>query len=347
LLRPNQNLEADLVQETDEMEAVEIREMEKTVINPAPVPSGTSQTAPRLWKLEAHFGEVSGIAFSRDGRFLVSASLDDTIRVSEPETGSLVWTRNAGQRGVRSISISTDSRFLATGGLDSAVRVRVLEDGAPARILPGHLAAVSQVEFGPGEEYLASADDLGGVILWDFQSGEVRSRWRAHSAQIRTMSFSPDGQWLATAGKERQIRLWAIPSGRPGPVLAAHGDVVHDIAFSPDGDWLASTSHDRSLRIWKTSNWSLERTVQYVSRVNRMTPVAFSHDSRFIATGKPSAVVSVFDVRTASIGRGRNLGPRVEDEGDIVSVAFAADGSAVAAGDSNGWIRVWPFRWEN
>jgi len=62
-----------------------------------------------------------------------------------------------------------------------------------------------------------------------------------------------------------------------------------------------------------------------------------------IVTGKAQALVTVFDVETASIGKARDLGGRVADAGELTAVTFLPDGSAIVGGDSKGMIRVWAF----
>ena len=311
----------------------------------SPSLAATSLAAPSRvgFPLAAHAKAVSGLALSRDGRKLASASVDDTVQVCHPASGAPVWKRGAEQKGVGCLALSPDDLRIATGGADGTVKLWSSEDGSPQRTFSSFTAAVSQVVFSPSGRYLATADGEGNVAVWDYETGSLIKGWRAHLGSVRALAFSAGGHWLASGGDEQRIRLWSVPDGHAGPVLSEHEGNIHGISFSRDGKWMASTSQDRSLRIWDTRTWKLARTVQYKSAANRMRPVAFAPNSRFIATGKAQALVTVFDVETASIGKARDLGGRAADAGELTAVTFLPDGSAIVGGDSKGMLRVWPF----
>ena len=71
-----------------------------------------------------HSGEVNGVAFSPDGKFLATASGDKTARVWEVASGACVATLEGHSSGVTGVAFSpVDGKFLATASYDNTARV--------------------------------------------------------------------------------------------------------------------------------------------------------------------------------------------------------------------------------
>ncbi len=73
--------------------------------------------------ISGHQGPVLSVAFSRDGRFLATGSLDKTAKLWEVESGRAVRSFQAHTSLVFSVAFSPDGRLLATGAGDGAVRL--------------------------------------------------------------------------------------------------------------------------------------------------------------------------------------------------------------------------------
>src|SRR6266511_4167538 len=117
-------------------------------------------TGELLHDLRGHAKEVVGVAFSPNGRQLVSASGDHTIRVWDLADGREVQ-RLEHTEAARSVVFSPDGKLLLSGGYDG-VRVWDAGTGKPLGAFPqlGTLVAVS-----PDGKYLAS-DQPGGARVW-------------------------------------------------------------------------------------------------------------------------------------------------------------------------------------
>jgi hypothetical protein len=112
---------------------------------------------------------VSAVAFSPEGRMLVSGGLDGTASVWDVGSGKELRRLEGHGRGVRCVTLSSDGRTLVTGGLDGAVKVWDLATGQLRATLKGPGDAVMSVAFSPDGRFLAAAggsEKAGQVLLW-------------------------------------------------------------------------------------------------------------------------------------------------------------------------------------
>ncbi len=122
----------------------------------------------------SHPSEVNGIAFSPDGRLLVTGTGDDDARVR-------TW--------------NTDS-------------------GREVRVFKGHTTKVTGVAFAPNGKRLASVGDDKTVKVWETDTGREILSFTSHRGGTTGIAFSPDGAWLATSSWEGFAKLWEAPFER-------------------------------------------------------------------------------------------------------------------------------------
>jgi WD40 repeat protein/serine/threonine protein kinase len=123
-------------------------------------------TAGRQITLLRHGGNVSGIAFSADGRRLASGSSNRTVKMWDAESGQLLETLPDPTGAVQSVSFHpTDDRLLAWGSRDATVKVGNWRT-KQIRTLHGHTSWVESVAFTPDGEWIASASLDGTVKIW-------------------------------------------------------------------------------------------------------------------------------------------------------------------------------------
>jgi serine/threonine protein kinase len=286
--------------------------------------------------LAGHAGTVSVVAFSPDGRALVTGSFDDRLRLWDcPDGRGAAWLSGHGG-DVNAAAFSPDGQLLASAGDDRAVRLWELPAGRAAAPELPHPDRVYGVAFSPDGKTVATACDDGKVRLWSHRerTGMLRSTIAAHPVFVRHVCFSPDGAVLATASGDRTVRLWRAAGGEPLLTLKGHAHTVWSVAFSPDGRYLASASQDATARVWDAASGRHLQTLD--AHTGIVWSVAFSPDGTVLATASHDQRVVLW-----KMPEGRPLLTLKGHEALVRSVAFSPSGGLLATAGGDNTARLW------
>jgi WD40 repeat protein len=209
-----------------------------------------SETQP-LRIFAGHTSTVKNLNVSADGRLLVSAGGDGTIRLWNPD-GSPVANWEAHEPEVTDVAFVSNDRLASVGG-DNLVKIWDFE-GNLLQTLEGHENWINALSVRPDGQMLATASGDRTIILWQRnESGEFDPTpykvLEGHEDWVWDISFSPDGQLLASAGKDDTVKLWNA-NGELLTTLREHKNWVRAVEFSPNGKEFASASADKTIILW-------------------------------------------------------------------------------------------------
>ena len=307
------------------------------------VASASSDRTVRIWDvatggetrvLAGHDEGVVDVAFGPRALVLASAGRDAEVRVWDVETGEIAGRFTGHEDWIYGLEYSPDGGLLATAGGDHSLRLWQTGAAPLQAHQAGHQDQVFGVEFAPGDRHLASGSADGTLRIWDVVSGEQRLAIPGHLSEVYQVSYSPDGSRLASAGGDHTVRLWEAETGREVAVLSGHEGAVFNLAYTPDGRTLASSGVGPVVRLWDPHSGRPQGSVR--SSAAAVYALAFHPDGGLLATGGRGGI-ELWDAAT-----GRAVG-RLEGEepGWIWDVAFARDGTRVAAATDHDGIRVW------
>ncbi len=214
-----------------------------------------------------HRAEVEGVAFSPDGRRLITWAEDDSARLWEVATGREIavlrhqdWVLGKRDTPIRHARFSPDGRRVLTlslaryqygsrsgsaGGLRPTASVwdaatgtkvaswRIPDTDSPQQgdvSYPGHVAAFSA----DGSRVVLTAGGLPAVRVWEVDTGRELLALEGHEAAVLTVDYSPDGQHVVTGSLDRTARVWDAVTGKEVAVFRGHGCGIHAAFFSPD-----------------------------------------------------------------------------------------------------------------
>lgn len=164
--------------------------------------------------------EVWSIAFTPDGRFLLSGGVDGAIKIWDWRNGKFLKNLNRSEDfgtailswlnflGVTySIAISPDGKTIASSAVDMPIMLWNMETGRRLRTLSEHSESVNGLAFSPDGEILASASDDNTVKIWNPATGECLDTLQ-HKNGVVCVAFTSDGKTLVSGGKDQTIKVW-------------------------------------------------------------------------------------------------------------------------------------------
>jgi WD40 repeat protein/tetratricopeptide (TPR) repeat protein/tRNA A-37 threonylcarbamoyl transferase component Bud32 len=165
-----------------------------------------------------HGGPVVALAFSPDGKWLLTGSADKTARLWNAATGQPRLSPLAHQGPVVAVAFRPDGKVFVTGSWDKGARLWETATGKPVGQPLLHQGRVLSVAFSPdGQKVLTGSEDWT-ARLWDAATGQPVGPPLAHLDQVRAVAFRPDGRAVVTAGDDRTARLWPVPAPAPGTI---------------------------------------------------------------------------------------------------------------------------------
>lgn len=278
-------------------------------------------STPRPLLSLAHKKMITSLAFSPDGRELVTASADCHVIIWRIPYG--IRTKSLVHQGpVNALAFSPDGRRLATASSDHTVGVWSAVDWHHISFLT-HQSPVKALIFSPDSQHLATASEDNRVAIWRWQeAGNEPLALLDHIDHINSLAFSPDGQYLATASSDGSASVWKVPGGERIIQLQHHFRVLA-VTFSPDGRYLVTASEDGNVSVWEVPDGQQLHNLKHEWQVGAL---AFSPDGRYLVTVGGDRFARVWEM-PAGI-----LLTSLEHLGNTHSAAFSPDGQYLATG---------------
>jgi WD40 repeat protein len=246
--------------------------------------------------LRGHTSTINQIAWSPDGHCIASPSRDDTIRLWDAESGSMLLSFWCHFGSAWSVVWSPDGRTLASGSSDNTIYLWETAVREPVRTLDGHSNTVWSVSWSPDGQMLASGSKDKTVRLWSAVSGELLRTLEGHLSEVYSIAWSPDGRTLASGGRDNAICVWDVASGRLLHTLKSHFRSVYSVAWSPDGRMLAAGSNSEAIQLWDSGSGRQARFLE--GHTDYVRSVSFSFDGKLLASKSGDRTVRLWRTDT-------------------------------------------------
>jgi WD40 repeat protein/tRNA A-37 threonylcarbamoyl transferase component Bud32 len=302
-------------------------------------------TGKEIRQLAGHTNQVWGLAFSPDGKYLVSAGGDFLLRLWDVESGRELRSFEGHEDKVYSVAFSPDGRYLLSGSEDATVRLWDVETGRQVRSFDGHTEAVRNVAFSPDGRLALSAGFDQTMRLWDVATGRQLRAFAGHETGVIAVAFAPDGRralstsgarlWSG-AGFDYRVRLWDVASGQELARYEGPTSIPLSVAFAPDGRSALCGNTEATLRLLKLPEppgLPITEVRRFERPPDQVNHVAVAPDGKRAASCYPDGGLHFWDLDTGKplhhLTLADNFGPW--------HLAFSPDGGRLLCSGGDVW----------
>jgi WD40 repeat protein len=280
----------------------------------SPTPTATPRAPGTIiYTYTGHSEQVLAVAWSPNGKRIVSGSRDMTLQVWDAFTGKHTQIFHGHTDAVPSVAWSPDNRYVASASWDKTVQLWDTATGQHVSTYRGHSQSVTSVTWSPDGRYLASGSLDKSVHVWKASTGALLYAYRGHTAGVTTVVWSPDGRRIASGSTDRSVQIYDALTGNHLFTYRGHTGEITAVTWSPDSQYIASGSEDKSVQTWNSSTGAKLYTYQgyNVAQASKnptkgilpdlIYSVAWSHNGKRIAAvtqeycGDECGVVATWD----------------------------------------------------
>ncbi len=311
----------------------------------AELPKTPVEIKPAGAAAKAHQQAATALAFTPDGKILVSGSADTTVKLWGVPEGRLKTVLAGHRVEVSQLVVFPDGRRLASGGA-----------GKAEPILDGMTFRPTMVRLN---------DELR---LWSLPEGRLLKKLFSRGGAT-ALAPTPNGKMLISASAD-VLAVYSVAEDKEAG-LGSHEFEIGALAIASDGRTIASASRDRVVKLWSLADLKLAATIN-LERAKTMEltvqmfggkptlrifvpPVAFAPDSTLLATGNVGNVVQLWSVPEGRLAARLPAAPPTgptetktkksssdKGKGNWVSgLAFSSDGKTLAAVHNEKTVQLW------
>jgi WD40 repeat protein/class 3 adenylate cyclase len=284
--------------------------------------------------LRGHGRHVRSLAFTSNGKQLLSGSDDGTARLWDVDSATELRRFEVKHDDGAAVAFTRDDKYALVASNDQTVRIWNVDTGKLVRAISnGAAGQIWTFALSPDQKLLATGGHRGRLRLYNFEPGAelpVSSQFPTNRGQINCVTFTPDSKALFSSYWDHTISLYDVKTGKEIRRFEGPQANPRKIVCSRDGLRIASVYDDGVVRIWDVSTGKELRSIAAVS--STFLSVDLSPDGRLLVTS---------DLRLWDAKDQTDRAAFTGHERGITSCSISPDGRLAVSGDQIGLLKLW------
>lgn len=269
----------------------------------------TPTTEQALVTYSGHSNYVWSVAWSPDGKYIVSGAQDGTAQVWEASMGKKVLSTRSHidpsqpDDWANSVAWSPNSKQILTGFKDGTAEVLDIVSRQKVAVYINDAPwSVEAVAWSPNGQYVATGNFDNLVMIFSVANGKLLYTYTGHNDSIDSIAWSHDSKRIATGSSDGTAQVWRASDGHTLLKYPLHNSDVRSVSWSPDDAFIVSGGWDGTAQVWDSVTGNSQ--VKYSNLVGgEVNAVAWSHHSNMIAAGGNDIYTHIFDGKTGNFIR--------------------------------------------
>ena len=245
---------------------------------------------------KGHYGQINQVHYSSDGKKLLTASDDGTIKEWLAATGKLLQTFSGHADKVVSARYSADDQKVVSASYDTFVKEWSVSTGTELASYEHEHAKVNNAVYAPDETKILTCADDKLVREWSIATRECIKTYPGHTKNVSSVCYSPKGDKILSASADTTVREWSVKTGECLRILNGHREKVNSVCYSPDEAHLLSASDDGTIIEWSGENEEPLRI--FKGHSDQVCSAIYSADGERILSASKDKTIREWSVKT-------------------------------------------------
>jgi WD40 repeat protein len=331
-------------------------------------------TGDSIVELKGHTSNINDVQFSPDGKFIITASDDQTAKIWNAKSGAFLFDIAGHLSRVHSAQFSADSKMVIST-CDSVVKISETNTGREIISINGanDNFTFNFAKFNPDGKTVVTVSEKNTAKIWDATNGvllinlllldpssaefspegnkiifvkdSVVLLLNAHTGASLfklnlstnngvTALFSKDGKKIITTSYNNGIKIWDADNGNLIVDLGSLDFTVNSAASSPDGQKFMTTSYNSTPKVWDANTGFLLQDLRGHS--SAVSYSEFSSGDKKILTVSSDGRTKTWDAKSAVLDH------VLEGSGNPIFTAhFSSDGKRILIASSDSTAKIW------
>jgi WD40 repeat protein len=297
---------------------------------------GAGSASPDIVLQTGHGANISALAFSPDGKYLVSSSEDSTLKLWNPETGTEIRTLRGHSNIVTAIALNVDGTQIASASLDHTLHVWNAATGMTIAVFRGPQPTVYLLKMTPDSSSLVTAETVAtGTILrvWDIKTGKQMRMIKRDDAAVSHIFFAGRTMFVAEeSGEDDATGALSTYDWQTGKKMQTRQEILCGV--SDNGKWIAidrSTQKARQAMIV-----DLAHDKPFATLTGQVSRVVFSTTGEWLAYESSAGDTAV--VRHTAGGPAHTIHGH---SAEFSMLALSPDGHWLATAGPDFSLHIW------
>jgi len=204
--------------------------------------------------LKGHQYPVWCTAFSPDGKFLASSSIDQTVKIWDLDSSKVIMSLEGHTNTVSAVVYSTDGSLIISASMNGEIKVWESSTGNLLRSFSGGNDHIYSLALSPDNNTVAIGNGEYIVSFFDVNSGQLLKSFQGHEYYILKLLFNPTSNTLASSSSDRTIKIWnvdapEIPTDKSDSTFSIYIDPTSVNSSSANDRWFSVIHHSENTYI--------------------------------------------------------------------------------------------------